>query len=64
MRIKSKEKSNSMNYFLKITTKKKQGLNIKEIEVQRMTWKIGWQNANIEEERRKKEMGFGDKSDP
>jgi hypothetical protein len=33
MRIKSKEKSNSMNYFLKITTKKKQGLNIKEIEV-------------------------------
>jgi hypothetical protein len=29
-----------------------------------MTWKIGWQNANIEEERRKKEMGFGDKSDP
>jgi len=29
-----------------------------------MTWKIGWQSANTEEERKKNKMGFGDKSDP
>jgi hypothetical protein len=29
-----------------------------------MTWKIGWQSANTEEERKKNKMGFGENQTP
>lgn len=54
MRMKLKQKPNSMIFFKNII-KKTKGLNKKQIEVYELTQKIGWEDTDIEGHKGKKE---------